>query len=70
MSTEQIRHAMDGYNRVILKICITFAIVVFVVVAGFSAVLIYNTHKTYDYDYPDISNTSVSGDENVIGGEK
>ena len=70
MSIEQISRTMDGYNRMILKICITFAIVIFIVVAGFSAVLMYSTAKSYDYDYPDMTTTAVSGNENKIGVDK
>lgn len=67
MSLEQIQRTMDGYNRMIAKICITFAIVIFIVVAGFTTVLMYNTKKSYDYEYPDISTTAVSGNDNEIG---
>lgn len=69
MSSENIQKALDSINKVILKICVTFAIAIFIVVVGFSSVIIYNTHKSYDYDYPDMNNTAISGDYNEIGDE-
>lgn len=68
MSSENIQKALDSINQMIFKICLAFVIAVAIVTAGFSVVIMYNTHKTYDYEYevPDIDNMNISGNNNKL----
>jgi len=65
MPIDAMQKALDSINKIIFKICVTVIIVILIVVTGFSSVLMYNTSKSYEYDFPDTdiinTNTSNSG---------
>lgn len=80
MPIKDIQIAIDGINKMILKICVVFAITILIVVAGatmmlinsnksFKEVIINNTNKSYDYEgYPEtiIDNINVNGEGNEV----
>lgn len=82
MAIEEINEAINGFNKIILRLCLTAITVVLIITIGscinsrnqskvaenLTETLKFYIQQSYDYDYPDIENTNISGNDNNIQG--